>query len=161
MKGDKTKQKPNRDFFVGIVLLDNLDRIYLIKEEDKNKIGKDRWNLPGGSIDGDEGLVEAALRETREETGYGCKIDSLLGCCLCKKEDRNWIYVVFGAMLDKKAGKRTDPGIKTGKWFEKDEFLHLDSDKVVHPDMQLVYKIATEGGGLPLESVKFIDYDIQ
>jgi len=161
MKGNKTKLKPNRDFFVGIVLFDNLDRIYLIKEEDKNKIGKDRWNLPGGSIDKNEGLIEAALREAREETGYSCKIISLLGCYLCKKEDRNWIYVVFGAMLDKKAGRRTDPGVKTGRWFERDEFLHLDSDKIVHPDIQLVYKIAIEREGLSLESVKFIDYNIQ
>jgi len=161
MKRNKTKQKPNKDFFVGIVLFDNFDRIYLIKEKDKNKIGKDRWNLPGGSIDGGEGLVEAALRETREETDYSCKIDSLLGCYLCKKEDKKWIYVVFGATLNKKAGKKSNPDIKTGKWFERGEFLHLDSDKIVHPDMQLVYKIATEGRGLPLDSVKFIDYDSQ
>ncbi len=161
MKVGKNKQEPNRDFFVGVVLFDNLDRIYLIKEEDKNKIGKDRWNLPGGSIDENEGFVEAALREVREETGYSCRIDSLLGCYLCKKEDRSWIYVVFRATLNKKVGRRTDPGIKTGRWFEREEFLHLSSDKIVHPDMQLVYNIAIENRGLPLDSIKFIDYDIQ
>lgn len=161
MKRYRPKQKPSRDFFVGVVLLDNFDRIYLIKEEDKNKIGKDRWNLPGGSIDGNEGLLEAALRETREETGYSCRINSLLGCYLCKKENRRWFYVVFGAILDKKTGGRSDSGVKVGRWFEREEFLHLDSDEIVHPDMQLVYNIATEERGLPLDSVKFIDYNIQ
>ena len=48
-----------------------------------------------------------------------------------------------------------------GKWFSKNEFLHLDSEEIVHPDMQLVYSIATEGKGLSIDSVKFIDYDIQ
>ena len=59
------KQNKLLDIFVGVVLLDYQERIYLIKEADKNKIGKNRWNLPGGSVDGEEGLVEAVLRETK------------------------------------------------------------------------------------------------
>ncbi len=161
MRKNKVKQRQNGDFFVGVVLYDNLDRIYLIKEEDKNKIGKDRWNLPGGSVNLNEGLVDAALREVWEETGYNCKMSSLLGCYLCKKGNKSRVYVVFGATLDKKARKRNDPDVKVGKWFKKEEFLHLSADEIVHPDMQLVYKIAIEERGLPLDSVKFIDYDTQ
>ncbi len=70
------------DIFVGTVLLDDNERIFLVKEDDKNKIAKGRWNLPGGSIDGEESLVDAAQRETIEETGYNCEIASLLGCYL-------------------------------------------------------------------------------
>lgn len=44
------------DIFVGTVLIDNQERIFLIKERDKNRIGKDRLNLPGGSVDGNESL---------------------------------------------------------------------------------------------------------
>lgn len=155
------KAENNMDAFVGVVLLDDQDRIYLIKENDKNKIGKGRWNLPGGSIDNDEGLLEAAKRETKEETGYNAKISSLLGCYLCKKEDYSWIYVVFEANWLQKTGGRTDPGIEIGKWFTRNEFLHLDANEIVHPDMQLVYNVAIEGRGLPVDSVKFIDYNVQ
>jgi len=146
--------------FVGIVLLNN-NQIYLVKEDDKNMIGKNRWNLPGGSIDGDESLTEAAKRETKEETGYEVKITSLLGCYKCKKSNSSWVYVVFEGKIMGKTNKKTDKGIKRGRWFEKNKFLHLDASAIVHPDMQLVYKIAIEGKGLSVDTVKFIDYDIQ
>lgn len=149
------------EIFVGIVLYDDKDRIYLIKENDKNQIGKDRWNLPGGSVDMGESLVEAAAREAKEETGYKSKMNSLLGCYKCKKMDKAWVYIVFGAKVIGHKGKQIDPEIKKGKWFEKGEFLHLDSTKLVHPDMQLVYDIGLKGRGLKVDSIKYIDYDIQ
>lgn len=149
------------DAFVGTVLLDEDEKIYLIREEDKNKIAQSRWNLPGGSVDGNETLTKAAKRETIEETGYKTEIKSLLGCYRCKKNDNYWLYVVFEGQKVSNSQKKIDPGVEDGKWFTKNEFLHLDSDQIVHPDMQLVYKIAVEGKGLTLNSVRFIDYDVQ
>ncbi len=150
------------DIFVGVVLIDSQEKIYLIKEEDKNKIGKNRWNLPGGSVDGDESLIQSAKRELREESGYDTQMNSLLGVYYCKKEDCKWIYVVFSSLLgnDKKACT-SDKSVKEGKWFTKDDFLHLDENELVHPDMQLVYNIAIENKGLALECVKSIDYSVQ
>ena len=37
------------------------------------------WCLPGGQIENDESLVQAALRETREETGIDVQITRLIG----------------------------------------------------------------------------------
>jgi ADP-ribose pyrophosphatase YjhB (NUDIX family) len=146
------------EIFVGTVLIDENERIFLIKENDKNKIGLDRWNLPGGSVDGKESLIEAACRETKEETGYETQVTSLLGCYKCAKKDKLWVYIVFGAAPIKKMGRATDLEVKKGKWFTKQEFMHLDVSQLVHPDMQLVYKIAISGRGCPVDSVKSIDY---
>ncbi len=37
-----------------------------------------RWALPGGLVEADETAVEAAMRETEEETGFTVELDGLL-----------------------------------------------------------------------------------
>ncbi|MEY9967536.1 8-oxo-dGTP pyrophosphatase MutT (NUDIX family) [Streptacidiphilus sp. MAP12-16] len=39
----------------------------------------DNWAVPGGAIDLGKSLVEAAVRETVEETGITCEITGLVG----------------------------------------------------------------------------------
>ena len=39
----------------------------------------DNWAVPGGAIDLGESLVQAAVRETREETGIDCEVTGLVG----------------------------------------------------------------------------------
>lgn len=148
------------EIFTGIILLDKNQRIYLIREDDKNKIGQDRWNLPGGEIDRNEGLVESAKRETLEETGYRSEIKSILGVYQGSKASKSWLYIVLGAVISQsKKQSVEDSSIKEGKWFEKDEFLGMDSSLLVHPDMKVVYQSALTNKGLPLKTVKFINYD--
>lgn len=38
-----------------------------------------RWTMPGGGVELDETVEEAAVREVREETGYDVRLDRLLG----------------------------------------------------------------------------------
>lgn len=147
------------DAFVGVVLVDDQDRIYLIKEADKYNISLGRWNLPGGSVDGNESLLDSAQRETGEETGYKAEVTEMLGCYKCKKGDYSWLYTVFKAELRGEGEAIQDTGVEDGRWFSRDEFLNLDQSKIVHPDMKAVYKIAIENKGLNVDTVKYIDYD--
>jgi ADP-ribose pyrophosphatase YjhB (NUDIX family) len=39
----------------------------------------DNWSLPGGAIDLGESLIDAAVRETKEETGVDTEITGLVG----------------------------------------------------------------------------------
>jgi ADP-ribose pyrophosphatase YjhB (NUDIX family) len=39
----------------------------------------DNWALPGGAMDYGETMAEAAVRETKEETGIDCEITGLVG----------------------------------------------------------------------------------
>ncbi|HEX9889810.1 MAG TPA: NUDIX domain-containing protein [Nitriliruptorales bacterium] len=45
----------------------------------RNAAGKPQWTLPKGGIEGDESPERAALREVREETGYGADVVHRLG----------------------------------------------------------------------------------
>lgn len=146
------------DAFVGVVLKDEKGKIYLIREKDKHDITKERWNLPGGLVEKDEGFVEAAARETREKTGYSITVNSVLGCYKCKKNSNSWIFIVFEGRVSGKVGKRVDSDVMEGKWFDEKSFLKLDSSKIVHPDMRLVNQIADENRGLKIDSVKYIEY---
>jgi ADP-ribose pyrophosphatase YjhB (NUDIX family) len=59
---------------VNVVVADDQDRILLIRRSDN-----DNWAVPGGAIDLGESLVQAAVRETREETGIDCRITGIVG----------------------------------------------------------------------------------
>ena len=55
---------------VGAVVTDDADRVLLVYEND-------RWALPGGGVEPDEGRVEAVVREVSEETGITVRVDAL------------------------------------------------------------------------------------
>lgn len=50
---------------------------YLMVRE--NPSGSVVWNLPAGHVDKDEGLEAAAVRETKEETGYDVRLIEQVG----------------------------------------------------------------------------------
>jgi ADP-ribose pyrophosphatase YjhB (NUDIX family) len=59
---------------VNVVVINDAGEILLIRRTDNHY-----WALPGGAIDIGESLPQAAIRETREETGVDCEITGLSG----------------------------------------------------------------------------------
>ena len=57
-----------------MVVTNPAGEVLLIRRSDN-----DNWAVPGGAIDLGESLVQAAARETREETGIDCQITGLVG----------------------------------------------------------------------------------
>jgi ADP-ribose pyrophosphatase YjhB (NUDIX family) len=59
---------------VNVVVTNDAGDVLLIRRSDN-----DNWAVPGGAIDLGESLIQAAIRETREETGVDCEITGLVG----------------------------------------------------------------------------------
>ena len=67
----------------------------LVVQEGKNNYGQlDTWNFPAGHVESGERLVDAAIREAKEESGYTVAIDSVLSVLL-KNTDSGMSLVVF------------------------------------------------------------------
>ena len=59
---------------VNVVVTNAAGEVLLIRRSDN-----DNWAVPGGAIDLGESMVQAAVRETREETGIDCEVTGLVG----------------------------------------------------------------------------------
>jgi len=59
---------------VGVIIVDKEDRILLEQRSDNGM-----WGIPGGAIEPGESVINAAIREVKEETNLDIEIDGLLG----------------------------------------------------------------------------------
>jgi 8-oxo-dGTP pyrophosphatase MutT (NUDIX family) len=59
---------------VNVVVANDAGDVLMIRRTDNGN-----WAVPGGAIDLGESVVEAGVRETREETGIECRVTGLVG----------------------------------------------------------------------------------
>lgn len=59
---------------VNALVVNDQGQLLLIRRTDNGN-----WSLPGGAVDAGETLRQAAVRETREETGIECKVTGISG----------------------------------------------------------------------------------
>ncbi len=72
---DPNGPKPNSMVpSVNVVVTSDSDEVLLIRRSDN-----DNWAIPGGAIELGESMTQAAIRETKEESGIDCEITGLVG----------------------------------------------------------------------------------
>jgi ADP-ribose pyrophosphatase YjhB (NUDIX family) len=59
---------------VNVVVVNDAGEMLMIRRTDN-----DNWAVPGGAIDLGESVAQAAVRETREESGIECEITGIVG----------------------------------------------------------------------------------
>ena len=84
-------------------------------------------NQPAGHLEPDESLIEAAVRETREETGWNVRVTHLVGAYQWKAETGcHYLRFAFGAEpIDEIPGAKLDEGIVRALWLAPAELQAL------------------------------------
>ena len=101
------------------------DGRYLVVEEEI--AGRMTLNQPAGHLEYGETILDAARRETLEETGYRFEPEALLGMILAQNDDPDRVYLRFafcGRIVEKVEGYQLDDDITDTHWLTPDEIRH-------------------------------------
>jgi ADP-ribose pyrophosphatase YjhB (NUDIX family) len=101
------------------------DHRYLLVQESQPK-AYGLWNLPAGHVDKGEKIREAAVRETKEETGYDVHL--IKEVAVLHEEATNAVKHIFSAnIVDGKISFKTDEIIDV-KWLTFEEVKIINND---------------------------------
>jgi ADP-ribose pyrophosphatase YjhB (NUDIX family) len=95
---------------------------FLLVEEQRN--GRLVLNQPAGHLEHGESLIEATIRETREETGWHFTPESLLGIYQNESTALNLTYIRFafrGNATPPNSAPKLDEGIVRSVWMTLEE----------------------------------------
>lgn len=109
-------------------------RYLLVEERDKHS-GNIVYNQPAGHLEAGESIIDAAVRETLEETAYHVEITGLLGLSLYTAPSNGVTYYrqCFSARVLKRSENATlDKDIINCHWYSYDDILAL-SDRMRSP----------------------------
>lgn len=106
---------------------------FLLVEELRARINgawydvQDMWNVPSGSCREDERIIDAAIREAREELGRGVK---LIGLCAIKQGHHNddpAVTFIFAAELTGETYDFNHKEIKSQRYFSESAIYDLNN----------------------------------
>ena len=102
------------------------DGRYLLVEEQSGE--RLVYNQPAGHVEAGESLVDAVIRETREETAWGFRPTALVGVYRWVHPDSDITYLRFcfaGEAHDHDPGQALDTGIVRTWWLTRNEMAEI------------------------------------
>lgn len=133
-----------------VVLRDG--RLLVVEEE----VGGRRvLNQPAGHLEPDEAIVDAAVRETLEETGWTVRLTGFIGAYQWQAQEtgRSYLRLAFTAEpVEHHPERPLDTGIVQAHWLTPSELRVRDAEHR-SPLVWRVVQDALDGRRLPLEAV--------
>ncbi len=86
------------------------------------------YNQPAGHLDPGENIVDAAVRETREETAWQFEADAVVGIYLWEQPgtERTFLRFAFsGSVRNHDQAQPLDEGIIRAVWLSRDELIAM------------------------------------
>lgn len=124
------------NIIVGCVIIDD-DKVLMVREAEGQF--KDRLGFPVGHLEEDESIIDGALREVYEESGYKVKLKGLLPISETNNEHGKYVVIRFLAEPLEKHNIDLDQ-ISDVVWMKIDEVLKLDDDMLRYVENKKVLK---------------------
>ena len=143
-----------RDVHVTVATLVERDGRYLFVEETVGT--RTVLNQPAGHWEAGETLVEAAIRETLEETAWDVEPTALLGTYTYQPDDLAYGFLRFAFLarpLRHHAQRALDPGILRAVWLTPDE-LAREAPRHRSPLVQRCVEDCMAGQNFPLSLIR-------
>ncbi len=105
----------------GAIVVDDKGRIAMVKEAKRWARGK--WNWPAGKLEQGEGIIDAARREVREETGLEVKVQGLIG--IYRNTEDNVMFFVFLARPVRGEIRHRKGELLDARWFTVKELMKM------------------------------------
>ena len=127
---------------------------YLIVEERSKSSGEMVLNQPAGHLENGETIIEAVIRETREETCRHFKPEALVGLYrLPVSKDKTYLrYSFIGSVSEFDESLTLDPDITTTHWLSYEEICA--STRLRSPLVKVCIDDYLAGQRYPLEVLR-------
>jgi 8-oxo-dGTP pyrophosphatase MutT (NUDIX family) len=138
---------------VASVIISN-NRYLLVEERDK-QTGRMVFNQPAGHLERGESLVECALRETLEETGWRISVTAVLGIALYTAPANSVTYhrtTFLCEPLAEVEGYQIDKDIHAVHWMDYDE-MQSKSARMRSPLVLAAVEQHRRGKSFPLDLI--------
>lgn len=127
-------------------------RFLLVEERQRGRLV---LNQPAGHLEPGESLVEAAIRETLEETGWTVEIQGLVGIGLYTAPSNGVTYyrtTFFGRPLSHDPERPLDTGIERALWLTPAE-MQAETERLRSPMVAKAVELYLAGQRYPLSLI--------
>lgn len=129
------------------------DGAFLLVEE-RDSDGRLVFNQPAGHLEQGENLIEAAVREALEETGWHIAIEGVVNLSLYTAPSNGVTYhrtTFFGRALRHEPERPLDDGIERAAWLTAEEIVACD--RLRSPMVAEVVQLYRQGQRHPLSII--------
>ncbi len=136
---------------VAVIVEDDNGQFLMVEEHSNGDIV---YNQPAGHVEENEKILDAALRETLEETGWHIKLSHLVGLYTYKAPANGVTYYrfCFAAQAIKRVTEELDDGIIAAHWLTLDQ-LKERSDQLRSPLVLRCIEDFRNGRQFPLDII--------